>query len=374
MTPRLVTPYTLYMATNQQSTRQLLEKIPNFPCLYRHTLNANYYGIKKVSGKRKEHSLQTTDRKIAERKLAEWIKNLDKIDSTAEKTTLKQLLAKFVASRQGKSDSTKATDASIAKRFEAEWKHGLDIRISLIKPSHLDEWLAANESRIENTTYNRYCDFLKALFEIAVVDRMIIESPFEGVKTRWKKPTKPKRFVPTQEQFQAIVANIRGQRFNADANDSADFVEFLGTAGLGQAEASSLTWGDVDWAQNYLHIKRHKTQARFQVPIYDWLKPLLTKLETSYASPPAPSTNVFKIKDAKKALAAACKRLVFHQFTQRNIRASLIRRLWQSAVDIKLISKWQGHQDGGKLILNTYTEVFGANDDEYIKAELAKVK
>jgi hypothetical protein len=48
--------------------------------------------------------------------------------------------------------------------------------------------------------------------------------------------------------------------------------------------------------------------------------------------------------------------------------------LWQAKVDVKLISKWQGHQDGGRLILNTYTEVFGDNDDEYIKAELAKVK
>jgi integrase len=362
------------MATNQQSTRQLLEKIPNFPCLYRHKLNGTYYAIKKVAGKRKEHSLQTTDRKIAERKLAVWIKNLDKIDSTAEKTTLRQLLVMFVASRRGKSDSTKATDASIKKRFEAEWKQGLDIRVSLIKPSHLDEWLASNEARLKHTTYNRYCDFLKALFEIAVTDKMIIDSPFEGVTTKWKKPQKPKRFVPTQEQFQAIVADIRAQRFNAEADDSADFVEFLGAAGLGQAEASSLQWGDIDWPRNVLHIKRRKTHERFQVPIYEWLKPLLTRLEKNYASPPAPSANVFKIKDAKKALTAACKRLGFHQFTQRNIRASLIRRLWQSKVDIKLISAWQGHQDGGKLILNTYTEVFGANDDDYIKAELAKVK
>jgi hypothetical protein len=110
------------------------------------------------------------------------------------------------------------------------------------------------------------------------------------------------------------------------------------------------------------------------VPIYEWLKPLLKRQENNYPSTPAQSTNVFKIKDAKKALAAACKRLGFRKFTQRNIRAVLIRRLWQGKVDIKLISIWQGHQDGGKLILNTYTEVFGENDDEYIKTELAKVK
>jgi hypothetical protein len=60
-------------------------------------------------------------------------------------------------------------------------------------------------------------------------------------------------------------------------------------------------------------------------------------------------------------------------FSQRSIRAYLIRRLWQAKIDIKLIAKWQGHNDGGKLILNTYTEVFGGNDAAYISAELAKL-
>jgi hypothetical protein len=72
----------------QKSTRQLLEKIPTVQCPYRHQTNETYYGIKKHAGKRKEHSLQTTDRKIAERKLADWIKGLDRIDlSLIQKTS-----------------------------------------------------------------------------------------------------------------------------------------------------------------------------------------------------------------------------------------------------------------------------------------------
>ena len=351
-----------------------MEKIPNFPCLYRHSTNGKYYGIKKISGKSKHYSLRTTDRKIAERKLAEWMRNLDKIDPTAEKTTLNQLLEKFIAGRQGKSDSTKATDASIIKRFKAEWKNGLDIRVSSIKPSQLDEWLGSNEGRLKHTSYNRYCGFLKELFGIAVADKIIIDSPFNGVKTRWKKPQKPERFVPTLEEFEKIVADIRSQKFNAEAEDSADFIEFEGLAGLGQAEAASLKWGDIDWEQNVMHILRHKTHERFQVRIYEWLKPMLKRLEEKCPSPPSPNTNVFKMKDAKKSLAAACKRLGYRKFTQRNIRAALIRRLWRGGVDKKLISMWQGHQDGGRLILSTYTEVFGANDKEYIESELAKVK
>jgi hypothetical protein len=149
------------MATNQQFTRQLLEKIPNFPCLYRYKVNASYYGAKKIPGKRKEHSLKTTERKLAERRLKIWIADLDKIDGNAAKTTLPSLLDKFTAINQGKPSKTKATNAAIVNVFRKNWPHGIDLRVSKIKPSHLNAWLAQPESRLKNTTCNRYCGFLK---------------------------------------------------------------------------------------------------------------------------------------------------------------------------------------------------------------------
>jgi hypothetical protein len=125
-----------------KSNRQLLAKISNVPNLYRHSVNGTYYGIKKLGNKPKQRSLKTTDRKIAERKLAEWIKNLGKLDPEVENTTLGQLIEKFQAASVGKADG--ATDASIIKRLVETWKHGLDIRVRNIKPSHLDEWLAVS--------------------------------------------------------------------------------------------------------------------------------------------------------------------------------------------------------------------------------------
>jgi hypothetical protein len=79
----------------------LLNKVPNVPCLYRYSVNETYYGIKKWAGKRREHSLDTIDRKIAERRLRAWIDNMTKVDSEAEKTTLAQLLDKFTETRGG---------------------------------------------------------------------------------------------------------------------------------------------------------------------------------------------------------------------------------------------------------------------------------
>jgi hypothetical protein len=65
---------------------------------------------------------------------------------------------------------------------------------------------------------------------------------------------------------------------------------------------------------------------------------------------------VFAIKDAKKALAAACERLGYPKFSQRSMRQFLIGQ-WKAGIDRKLIAKWQGYRDGGKLIIDTYAGV-----------------
>ncbi len=146
-------------------------KIANFPGLYRHSISGRYYGAKKLRGKRKERSLRTTDRKIAERRLRDWVRNLDGVDRGLEKTTLCELVQKFVAANQGKSAKTQATNRSIIAVLRRTWWHGLDMEVRQIRPSHLDEWLALQERRLKNTTYNRYASLLKQLFSIAVRDR-----------------------------------------------------------------------------------------------------------------------------------------------------------------------------------------------------------
>jgi integrase len=66
---------------------------------------------------------------------------------------------------------------------------------------------------------------------------------------------------------------------------------------------------------------------------------------------------VFKVRNAKKALAGACRRLGLPPFSQRSLRRMFITRAIEKAVDVKVIAEWQGHKDGGKLILDTYSHV-----------------
>jgi hypothetical protein len=83
----------------RKSTRQLQNKVQGAQWLFRHSINETYYAQKKINGKRKEHSLDTTDRKIAERRLKEWIASLEAIDSEAAKMALAELLEKFKEAR-----------------------------------------------------------------------------------------------------------------------------------------------------------------------------------------------------------------------------------------------------------------------------------
>ena len=39
----------------------------------------------------------------------------------------------------------------------------------------------------------------------------------------------------------------------------------------------------------------------------------------------------------------------------------LITRAIQKGIDVKVIAEWQGHKDGGKLILGTYSHVFDSH-------------
>ena len=57
------------------------------------------------------------------------------------------------------------------------------------------------------------------------------------------------------------------------------FVEFLGLAGVGQAEAASLKWGDIEWENQRIHFRRQKAQVTFAVPIYPDLQPFLQRLQ-----------------------------------------------------------------------------------------------
>ena len=66
---------------------------------------------------------------------------------------------------------------------------------------------------------------------------------------------------------------------------------------------------------------------------------------------------MFAIDNAKKRSPTPAARLNLPQYSHISFRRMFITRAIERGVDVKVIAEWQGHKDGGKLILDTYSHV-----------------
>lgn len=193
------------------------------------------------------------------------------------------------------------------------------------------------------------------MFEQAVNDGELAGSPVLGIK--YSRREKPLRLTPTYEQFRAIIADLRSpERHNTHGQDeTADFVELAGEAGLGQAEIAGLRRCDIDLAGGTMTCFRLKTATGFSVPIYPNARPIIER--RLQVAGPEPDARLFNFDNCKKGIEAACKRLRFPHYTLRSLRRMFITRAIMRGVDVQTISRWQGHVDGGALLLRTYAHV-----------------
>ncbi|TDU81615.1 hypothetical protein EI77_00925 [Prosthecobacter fusiformis] len=127
-------------------------KVPGIAGLYRNTRSGMYLGIKKVEGKRKERSLKTTDRKIAERRLKAWIDELGRVDTSVEKTTLEDLFKRLLAVDAGKSARPIDIIEGVRDEFLGWWLYGSKFQVRNVCPAHLEEWLAIRGNRFRNSS------------------------------------------------------------------------------------------------------------------------------------------------------------------------------------------------------------------------------
>jgi integrase len=336
-------------------------------CLYRYS-NGVYYGRIRVDGKEIKRSLRTTDKALAKRRLSEFRDEQRQTDRSQGRITLAQLCKRYLLTVRHQKPKTVERKTAIIARIApsavlhngdnitprtSHWPTGELTQVGKVKPSDCDVWLSRYS--FGSASRNLYIGCLKELFALAVRDRVIVTSPAAHLKSVRRE--KPIRITPSFAQFKAIIADVRAQAFNADAQDSADFLEFLGLAGLGQAEASSLTRADVDFEAGLVITFRHKTATGFVLPLFPQVRSLLERLCEGKGL----NERVFKIADAKKALSGACRRLGYPPFSQRSLRRLFITRAIEKGADVKVIAEWQGHRDGGKLILDTYSHVNAAH-------------
>ena len=326
-------------------------------CLYRNPTSGTYFARVKVRGKEIKRSLETTNLLEARRKLKDFRISAERLDPAANPITLFKLTEKFEKTFAHLARDTCENKSRVLKKIREHWPNGAKRPLNKIKPSEVREFLALSSGI---PSYNLAMEVTRSLFRLAVDDGMIARSPAEGLT--YRKREKPIRNTPTPQEFQSLVAAIRNQKYSDTADESADYIEFLGLSGLGLAEASALCWRDIDFRLGHILTFRHKTRTGFSIPIFPQLRPLLEKRlqlakELNGGLPPSPETKIFSVADPKKSLASACRALGLQNYSSRAFRRMFITTAIERGVDVKVIALWQGHVDGGKLILDTYSHV-----------------
>ena len=318
--------------------------------LYRYNPTGQYFARVRFRGKLHRKKLETDDYSLARRKLADFRRDLERTDATRGNASLAKVLDNYAATLAGAPSTLKDKRAIVAK-LKATFFGADSLPVRTIKPTTVAAWLSKHYGDKSASFYNSALTVLRDALDMAVRDRVIIESPAKDLT--YRRRDKPIRLTPTFAEFNAIVADIRSQHRNQVAEASGDFIEFIGLAGLGQAEARALTRGDVDLDGGRLIAFRAKTRQGFAVPIFPQLRELLEKLCEGKAH----NERLFKHRDAEKALHNSCRRLNLPRFSHRSFRRMFITRCIEKGVDVKTLADWQGHRDGGKLILQTYSHV-----------------
>jgi integrase len=338
-------------------------KVPRTSGLYLYVPSGMYHARVRHGGKLYRESLETKDAALAKRKLRDFKDRLDRTDPKFGKITLADWLTDFYApTLRGAPGALKAKERIIA-RIKRTWPFARTQPMKDLKKSQVLTWLNEHYGEWSESYWNSALSLIRDALNMAVDDRLLIENPIAGVK--YQKREKPIRPTPTWEQFRQIIADVRGQQFNADAQDSGDFLEASGLLGLGQAELASLTRADVDLDAGLITTFRHKTRQGFTVPIFPQARALIERL----CKGKRPSQRLFVLDQARKALANSCRRLGFVNesgeptFSHRSLRRMFVVRCIEKGIDIKTIAEWQGHRDGGRLILSAYSHVRRPHSD-----------
>ena len=167
-----------------------------------------YYLFAKRHDKQFRRSLKTTEKAVARRKLADMMRELDRLaPAEAAQITFAELGSRWNESeRHMLKDSTAKRRADSVKAIAPAF---LGLQIRNITARHCETWAIARAPEVASATFTKELETMRGAFRYAVVHGLIIRDPSANIK-RPRIHNKPPS-VPTREQFAALVASIRAE-------------------------------------------------------------------------------------------------------------------------------------------------------------------
>src|ERR1700747_951773 len=106
-------------------------------CLCKYEASGVYFAHVRASGKLHRKSLETTDRPLANRRLAEFRRKVSRVDPKLGKTTLTAMCDLYLQTIEHLSESTKKAKRSIIKRLKDTFYGADAMALADVKPSQL---------------------------------------------------------------------------------------------------------------------------------------------------------------------------------------------------------------------------------------------
>jgi integrase len=323
------------------------------PNLYRDPVG-RYYLLVKRGGKQFRRSLKTTDAALAKRRLREFQTRAGRLttDGTNSSIRFNELAERWLVAKRPDLKASSAGRRETALKALAPYFNGRLVRA--IGAKEVEAWKINRGPSISPRTWNIEVETLKQIFVYARDTlRIILDSPVEGLKR--KKEPKAGIMIPSQEQFRALVNELRsGHRSTGEA---ADLVEFLAYSGCRVAEARGVRWRDINPKLGTVLItggqigtKNHEART---IPLF---LPLARLVNSMRSRKPLEADNafIFHIVNARLQLMRACERLGLRRFGHHTMRHFFCSNAIEAGCDFKVIAEWLGHKDGGVLVAMTY--------------------
>jgi integrase len=323
---------------------------------------ANY----QLRGRQKRTSLRTTNKKEARRRalLLEADIVCGRIDpvrkSTAIETTIESYRSYLKTERRAEKTIVKYNKVlervrDLANRLARKTTAGLDLQfIDAYRKERTDAEAAPK------TVYNETM-IIRQLVNFAKSRRLITGDPLAGLRLREPKPT-PQPCWSATEVDQILAA--------ADATSVVAYT-ILADTGLRVGELKHLTWADVDFEHNLLHIRpkgdwKPKTGDQRAVPmsprVHSELQNLPRRSDWVVTAPASERYPGGDHQISERRLLAALKRVLKRLGLKGHVhtfRHAFISRALTSGIPEAVVRAWVGHVDAD--VIRLYTHIADAD-------------
>lgn len=325
-----------------------------------------YYARFKLAGKHYKKSLGTHDRKTADRKLADYVKEIENKEQEAPDVDFGTFADSWLETiKPDLKDSSYARRLSSITQLKPFFK-GKKLRN--IRHEDLQAWKVARGT-VSGRTFNVDRETLALLFKYAVKLHIIVKNPIDKETMPKRKEKKAVITPPTREQFTDFLAVMRASKVSANA---VPFVEFLAYTGMRLEEATEVLWRDVDTAKGLITItggavgtKNHQQRS---IPLFPAAKELLERISKGKDMPP--TSRILQAKSARGSMRTASIAIGLPEalgFTHHDMRHFFCSNALENNIPDHVIANWLGHKDGGILVRKTYGHLRHSHSTEMAK-------